>query len=83
MVLGQLALFGERQQRPAPAFARFNRKAALALREAGEDEILKQAVGFDAGLVFKVGLRIARPGLAGRRDELVQGNGLDHVRAFG
>jgi hypothetical protein len=75
----ELALVCERVQRAKASTAGFDSEAAPRLRDARDDEVLKQPPRFDVRLQLKVGVRIIRAAdIARGGHELVQGNGLDH-----
>jgi hypothetical protein len=77
MVAGEQLFFGEREHRATAAFAGFDLK--FALRGGPDDEVLQQAAGCNAGLQLSIGCRIAvTADIAGRLNELVQRDRLDH-----
>jgi hypothetical protein len=80
MIVGEFAFVHKRLEGSPTAFTRLDREAAARLLRARHNEILKEATCLDVRLELGVRLRIARPPHVARRsDELVDGNGCDHV----
>lgn len=77
MIAGEDLFIRERQHCAAAALAGFDLE--LALRGRPDNEILQQPMGSDAGLELGIGGWIAvTADIAGRLDELVQRDRLDH-----